>query len=72
MVALTVAGNEASRGLMERLGMERRQDLDFDSGSPWAAELNPVIVYSIGAKDWPAARKRALRPVSAEAPPGSR
>lgn len=29
IVALTVAGNRASWGLMERLGMARRSDLDF-------------------------------------------
>jgi len=31
VVALAVSGNEASWGLMRRLGMRRRKDLDFDS-----------------------------------------
>ena len=31
VIALTVERNTASWGLMERLGMERRPDLDFDS-----------------------------------------
>ena len=30
VVALTIGPNEASRGLMKRLGMRRRQDLDFE------------------------------------------
>jgi RimJ/RimL family protein N-acetyltransferase len=59
VVALTVAGNEASQGLMKRLGMIRRADLDFESADV-PPELNPVIVYRIGAGDWPAARSAAL------------
>jgi RimJ/RimL family protein N-acetyltransferase len=59
VVALTVAGNEGSWGLMERLGMTRREDLDFDDPR-FGPELNPTIVYRIAADDWPAARKAAL------------
>ena len=62
VVALTVAGNEDSQGLMKRLGMTRREDLDFETPEAWVAELNPVIVYRIDAADWPAARERALEP----------
>ncbi|GAB5348788.1 GNAT family N-acetyltransferase [Alteriqipengyuania sp. 357] len=51
VVALTVARNEASWGLMKRLGMRRREDLDFDN-----AEFDPddptIIVYSIAATVW--------------------
>ena len=62
VVALTVAGNESSQALMKRLGMVRREDLDFDTTDHWAVELNPVIVHRINAADWPAARERALQP----------
>ena len=62
VVALTVEANSESQGLMKRLGMTRRRDLDFDTDDPWAVELNPVIVYRIDAADWPAARAAALRP----------
>lgn len=49
VVALTVAGNEASRGLMVRLGMTRRPDLDYE-GPGWAR--GPVIVYRIEREEW--------------------
>jgi RimJ/RimL family protein N-acetyltransferase len=49
VVALTVEGNEASWGLMVRLGMIRRPDLDY-GGVPWAE--GPVIVYSIEREEW--------------------
>jgi RimJ/RimL family protein N-acetyltransferase len=64
VVALTVPGNEASQALMRRLGMERRKDLDFvDPRFEHPGELNPAIVYSMEAADWPQARARALRPL---------
>lgn len=51
VLALTVAGNTPSWGLMERLGMVRRADLDFDN-----AEFDPVtgriIVYAIDRSSW--------------------
>lgn len=59
VVALTVADNRASWGLMKRLGMRRRQDLDFDDPR-FGPEMNPCIVYRIDAADWPAARAAAL------------
>ena len=44
--AITVAGNARSWGLMERLGMERRPDLDFDHpGLPEDHPLRPHITY---------------------------
>jgi RimJ/RimL family protein N-acetyltransferase len=49
VVSLTVAGNQPSWGLMERLGMTRRPDLDYD-GPDWAE--TPVIVYRIERKEW--------------------
>lgn len=49
VVALTVEGNAPSWGLMKRLGMTRRPDLDY-SGPEWAE--GPVIVYAIGKEEW--------------------
>jgi RimJ/RimL family protein N-acetyltransferase len=59
VVALTVAGNRDSWGLMQRLGMRRREDLDFID-SRFGPELNPSIIYRIDAEDWVAAREAAL------------
>ena len=58
VVALTVGPNEASQGLMKRLGMTRRQDMDFDSADV-PASLNPVVVYRIDAHEWPSAKAAA-------------
>ena len=53
VIALTVQNNTPSWGLMLRLGMERREDLDFDS-----ADFDPanprIIVYSITRANWQA------------------
>ncbi len=49
VVALTVQGNRPSWGLMERLGMTRRPDLDYE-GPEWAE--GPVIVYLIERDEW--------------------
>ena len=51
VVALTVAGNSPSWGLMERLGMTRREDLDF-TDPRWGPDLNPTIVYAITQQEW--------------------
>lgn len=59
VLALTVEQNRESQGLMKRLGMTRRPDMDFDDPR-FGPELNPTIVYSIEAADWPAARMNAL------------
>lgn len=59
VVALTVPGNAPSRGLMKRLGMIRREDLDFID-ERFGPEMNPSIIYRIDAPDWPAARAAAL------------
>lgn len=50
VVAITVGGNEASWGLMLRLGMKRRPELDFDD--PRFLVLNPAIVYVIEREEW--------------------
>jgi RimJ/RimL family protein N-acetyltransferase len=49
VVALTVEGNGPSWGLMERLGMKRRPDLDYE-GPEWAE--GTVIVYLIRREEW--------------------
>jgi len=45
VVAITFRGNEPSWGLMERLGMTRRPDLDYDDDR--FPTLNPTIVYEL-------------------------
>ncbi len=50
VVAVTFTQNRSSWGLMERLGMRRRQDLDCDD--PRFPDLNPTIVYSIAREVW--------------------
>ncbi len=51
IVALTVEGNAPSWGLMKKLGMQRRVDLDY-TDSRYGADLNPTIVYAITAEQW--------------------
>ena len=51
VVALTSAANVASWKLMEKLGMERREDLDFTDPS-YPPEDRPTILYSITARQW--------------------
>ena len=52
VVALTVEQNVESWGLMRRLGMTRRADLDFEDPK-YGPELNPTIVYRIDSDQWP-------------------
>ena len=59
VVAFTVAGNVGSWGLMERLGMVRREDLDYHDPR-FGPDLNPTITFSIDAGSWPAAKAAAL------------
>lgn len=51
VLALTVPGNLASWGLMLRLGMTRREDLDFES-----REFDPddgrIIAYALTRTEW--------------------
>ena len=51
VVALTVEPNAGSWGLMKRLGMERRPDLDF-ANSEFGDDT--IIVYSIDRATWQA------------------
>jgi RimJ/RimL family protein N-acetyltransferase len=59
VVALTIEANQSSQGLMKRLGMKRREDLDFDD-LRFGPEMNPTIVYSMDGGDWATARAAAL------------
>lgn len=59
VIAMTVPDNLASQGLMQRLGMTRRSDLDFED-TRFGPELNPALIWRIEAGDWPAARAAAL------------
>ena len=51
VIALTVPGNSPSWGLMTRLGMRRREVLDY-TDTRFGEELNPTIVYSIDRQTW--------------------
>ena len=51
LVALTCLANVGSWQLMEKLGMERRADLDFDDPA-LGPEERPLIQYAITAKQW--------------------
>ena len=51
LVALTSDRNEPSWRLMEKLGMERRKDLDFDDPA-FSPEDNPTIQYSLTRRQW--------------------
>lgn len=55
VVALTSERNVGSWRLMEKLGMQRRKDLDFSDPS-FAPEDNPTIQYSLTSEQWEAAR----------------
>jgi len=59
VIALTIPVNEPSWGLMERLGMTRRADLDFVDDR-FGPEINPQIVYWMEAADLPEARSAAV------------
>lgn len=51
VVALTVAENEGSWGLMKRLGMKRREEFDYPDpryDPPW----RDTVVYSISRDEW--------------------
>ena len=61
VIAMTALGNLPSQGLMRRLGMVRREDLDFvHQGFAADSIVNPQIIYQIDAADWPEARAAAL------------
>lgn len=51
LVALTSERNEPSWRLMEKLGMKRREDLDF-SDPAFPTEDNPTIQYLLTREQW--------------------
>lgn len=51
VVALTSRANAASWKLMEKLGMRRCEDLDFDDPA-YPPEDRTTILYRLDAKDW--------------------
>lgn len=51
VIALTVPGNTASWGLMLRLGIRRREDLDFAS-TDFDPDTGTIIVYSLSREQW--------------------
>jgi RimJ/RimL family protein N-acetyltransferase len=51
--AQTSQRNAASWGLMQRLGMTRRADLDYEDPA-YPPEDNPTMVWCIDASDWSA------------------
>ncbi|MCD1589400.1 GNAT family N-acetyltransferase [Qipengyuania citrea] len=55
VIAMTVQRNTASWGLMQRLGMRRRDDLDFDNAE-FDKEDPVIIVYSVDRASWTAHR----------------
>lgn len=55
VVAMTVDGNRSSRKLMDKLGLRRREDLDYFD-CRFGPELNPSIVYRITADEWASRR----------------
>jgi RimJ/RimL family protein N-acetyltransferase len=59
VIATTVPSNAASQGLMKRLGMTRRADLDYVD-ERFGPDLNPTMVFMMLAADWPVARAAAL------------
>jgi RimJ/RimL family protein N-acetyltransferase len=59
VIATTIPSNVPSQGLMHRLGMARREDLDYVD-ERFGPDMNPTIVYVLDAADWPDARAAAL------------
>lgn len=59
IIAMTIPPNHESQGLMKRLGMTRREELDFID-ERFGSNVNPQIVFEMTAADWPAARSAAL------------
>ena len=51
IIALTLEANKASWGLMRRLGMKRRPELDFPE-TMWSQDYGEVIVHSISREAW--------------------
>jgi len=63
VIATTLPANAPSQGLMKRLGMTRREELDYVD-TRFGPDMNPSIVFLIEREEWPAARAAALAPRS--------
>ncbi len=61
VVALTSEANVGSWKLMEKLGMVRRADLDFDDPA-YPPEDRTTILYSLSSEQWEKAAMTASRP----------
>ena len=59
VIGMTIPPNQESQGLMRRLGMKRREDLDF-LDERFGPDTNPQIIFEISANEWPAARAAAF------------
>ena len=59
VIATTLRQNIPSQGLMHRLGMTRREDLDYVD-TRFGPDMNPTLVWVMEAVQWPAARAAAL------------
>lgn len=55
--ALTLPANEASWGLMKRLGMMHRPELDYFDEEEWGPKVGKEIVYRITRDEWAEKRK---------------
>ena len=55
LVAITSKANEPSWRLMEKLGMARRHELDFDDPR-YSTTENPAIQYSLSKDQWESAK----------------
>jgi RimJ/RimL family protein N-acetyltransferase len=55
VIATTVPMNKPSQGLMIRLGMTRREDLDYVDDR-FGPDMNPTIVFRITREEWPKVR----------------
>ena len=58
-IAVTLEGNKGSWGLMERLGMKRRPELDFME-TLWPQDYGMAIVYTITREAWAEHRKSLI------------
>lgn len=64
VVSFTAVGNARSRAVMERLGMQRRPDDDFDHPAlPAEHPLRRHVLYRLTRVAWIARRELARRPV---------
>jgi RimJ/RimL family protein N-acetyltransferase len=62
VISFTAATNTKSRRVMEKIGLERDRDGDFDHpGLPQRSELRPHVLYRLARERWLAADGDGLR-----------